>query len=223
MTRLVALLFLALLLIPTRALGGGRVLRDLPAKIDPRGEYLIYVHGRIIEEEGVRPTSPRFGVYEYEKILAGLAARGFTVISEPRPRGTDVGRYADKVAAQVRTLLSRGVPPERITVLGFSKGGAITLVASSRLRQPKVNFVVLAGCGDWVAENFDLDLRGRILSLRDPSDDLSAPCGKIFAGSEQGLDHEELELKLGLGHGAFYRPGDWIGRVAAWIRQAGGK
>ncbi len=193
----------------------------MPKKVDPRGAYLIYLHGRIIEEEGIRPTSQRFGVYEYEKILADLASQGFTVISEPRPRGTDVGRYADKVAAQVRTLLARGVPPERITVMGFSKGGAIALVASSRLRQPKVNFVILAGCGAWVTDNFDLDLRGRILSMRDASDDLSTSCEKTFAASKGELAHEEIVLRLGLGHGAFFRPGDWMGAVTAWIYQAG--
>jgi pimeloyl-ACP methyl ester carboxylesterase len=220
MTRLVLLLFLALLLIPARTLGG-QALRDVPKKVDPHGTYLIYLHGRIIEEEGVRPTSQRFGVYEYEKILADLAARGFTVISEPRPRGTDVGRYADKVVAQVRTLLARGVPPERITVVGFSKGGAIALVTSSRLRQPKVNFAILAGCGAWVSDHFDLNLQGRVLSMRDATDDLSTSCEKIFAASKGGLAHEEIVLQLGLGHGVFFRPGDWMGAVAAWIRQAG--
>jgi len=133
MTVRVLALFLLLLLIPTKALGAGRVLRSLPDKIDPRQDYLIYLHGRIIEEEGVRPTSPQFGVYEYEKILADFAKRGFVVISEPRPRNTDVGAYADKVVGQVRTLLRAGVPPP--------------------------------------------------------------------------LAHEEVVLKLGTGHGTFYRPG----------------
>ena len=43
--------------------------RDLPASVDPARRYVFYLHGRIIEEHGLRPRDPRFGVYEYEEIL----------------------------------------------------------------------------------------------------------------------------------------------------------
>ena len=60
---------------------------DVPQQIDPQAHYLFYLHGRIVEE-GRRPTSPQFGVYEYDKILETFRARGFVVISEQRPKGT---------------------------------------------------------------------------------------------------------------------------------------
>src|SRR6185369_8324070 len=129
------LLLVLLLLLPATAMAAGVVLSVLPKAIDPRGDYLIYLHGRIIEEEGPRPTSPRFGVYEYRQILDTFAGRGFTVVSEARPKGTDVAAYAKKVAGQVRALLAAGVPPERIAVVGFSKGGGITLAAAALLRE----------------------------------------------------------------------------------------
>jgi len=214
--------FLLLLLVPAWALGVGRVLRSLPEKVDPRQDYLIYLHGRIIEEEGLRPTSPEFGVYEYEKILADFAGRGFVVISEPRPRGTDPGAYADKVVGQVRALLHAGVPPEHIAVVGFSKGGGIALLTASRLAAPKVNFVILAGCGDWISPEIGQRLQGRILSMFDASDDRASTCEKAFRQAKGPLVREEVVLKLGTGHGAFYRPGDWLGRVAGWVKQASG-
>jgi predicted esterase len=217
MFRILAL-FLLLLLVPARSLGAGRVLRSLPEKIDPRQDYLIYLHGRIIEEEGPRPTSPRFGVYEYEKILADFAGRGFVVVSEQRLRNADVGVYADKVVGQVRSLLRAGVPPEHIAVVGFSKGGGIALLTASKLGEPKVNFVILAGCSAWPS-TAEESLQGRILSMFDASDDVATTCQKSFEQAKGPLVHEEVVLKLGTGHGAFYRPGDWLGRVAAWVKQ----
>jgi pimeloyl-ACP methyl ester carboxylesterase len=215
--RILALFFL-LLLVPTGALGAGRVLRSVPEKIDPRQSYLIYLHGRIIEEEGLRPTSPEFGIYEYEKILEDFAARSFVVISEPRPRGTDMSAYADKVVGQVRTLRRAGVPPEHIAVVGFSKGGGIALLTASRLAEPKVSFVILAGCGNGPAPEASR-LQGRILSMFDASDDRAASCKKVFAQAKSPLVQEEVVLKLGTGHGAFYRPGGWLQRAADWVAQ----
>ena len=215
----VLILSILLFLVPSRALGAGRVLRNVPEKIDPRQDYLIYLHGRIIEEEGLRPTSPRFGVYEYEKILDAFAGWGFVVISEPRPRDADVGVWADKVVGQVRALRQAGVPPQRITVVGFSKGGGIALLAASKLEDSKVNFVILAGCSAWPSAAEEA-LQGRILSMVDASDDVATTCQKTFDQAKGPLVHEEVVLKLGTGHGAFYRPGDWLERVAAWVKQA---
>jgi len=209
-----------LLLVPVQALGAGHVLRNLPKKADPRQDYLIYLHGRIIEEEGLRPTSPEFGVYEYEKILEDFAGRGFEVISEPRPRGTDPGTYADKVVGQVRALLHAGVPPEHVAVVGFSKGGGIALLTASRLAEPKVNFVILAGCGGRTPPEVAQSLQGRVLSMVDASDDRATTCQKAFAQAKGPLDQKEVVLHLGTGHGTFYRPGDWLGRVAEWVKQA---
>jgi len=52
------------------------ILAGVPAQPDPRARYLIFLHGRIVEDEGARPTHPDFGVYEYAAILDALAARG---------------------------------------------------------------------------------------------------------------------------------------------------
>ncbi|HKH50055.1 MAG TPA: hypothetical protein VKM72_35840 [Thermoanaerobaculia bacterium] len=222
MTFRILTLFLLLLLVPARALGTGRVLRSLPDKIDSRQNYMIFLHGRIVEEEGLRPTNPELGVYEYEKILAEFANRGFTVISEPRPRNTDPEIYADKVVGQVRALLRAGAPPEHVAVVGFSKGGGIAFLTATRLAEPKVNFVILAGCSNWTDPEVASRLQGRILSMYDASDGLNPSCKKAFAQSKGPLVQEEVVLKLGTGHGAFYRPGEWMDRVAGWVKRAGG-
>ena len=197
------------------------IVSDVPAVIDPNARYLFYLHGAIIETEGTRPTHPRFGVYEYEKILATFAERGFVVISEARPAGTDGMVYASKVVEQVRTLLAAGVPPGHVTVVGFSKGGGIAIAASSMLAEDDVNFVFMAACNPWIDDHPEIVARGRLLSLREASDELMGTCEGLFARSPSQHDQREIVLHLGGGHGAFYRPQtEWVDPVVEWAEGA---
>jgi len=194
-----------------------QIFNDAPAEIAPDARYLFYLHGAIIERAGVRPTHPQFGVYEYQKILEVFAERGFVVISEARPAGTDGAAYAEKTAKQVGALLKGGVPPEYITVVGFSKGGGIAITASSFLAEDNVNFVFMGACGPWLDSRPEIVPRGRLLSLREGSDDLVGSCEGLFARAAGEGELEEITLELGGGHGAFYRPRpEWIDPVVEW-------
>ena len=122
---------------PTSIPQVGTIIRQFPDRIDASQRYVIYLHGRIIEDEGTRPVSPVFGVYEYEETLEALAQAGLNVIAEVRSSNTDAVQYAVRVADQVNELLEEGVPPEHITVMGFSKGGAIAIFASTHLQDEK--------------------------------------------------------------------------------------
>ncbi len=206
--------------LPGPGAGRGAVYAAPPESIDRESRYLFYLHGKIIEDEGPRPESPRFGIYEYEAILDIFAERGFVVISEARERGTRGLEYARKVAGQIETLLDGGVPPNRITVVGFSKGGGIALLASELLGAAGVNFVILAACGDWLlGPGGPPDLAGRILSIYEASDELGGSCRRAFEASTRISAWREIELQLGGGHGAFYRPrAEWIDPVVAWAR-----
>lgn len=208
-----------LLLSATPALAQrGSVLHDVPAQPAPGTRYLIYLHGRIIEEKGVRPTDERFGTYEYQQILDTLAASGADVIAEQRPQGTDFRAFGSHVADQVRRLLASGVPPERIAVVGFSKGGAIAIIASALLKDPGVTFVFLGACGDWVKGRDDVDVRGRILSIYEASDELGASCEPLFAQASDPGEPREVRIDTGAGHGAFFRPRpEWLGPVYRWV------
>jgi acetyl esterase/lipase len=196
----------------------GEILRDVPAQPRPDARYLIYLHGRIIEEKGARPTDERFGTYEYQQILDTLAASGATVIAEQRPQGTDFRAFGARVADQVRRLLTSGVPAERIAVVGFSKGGAIAIIASALLEEPGVTFVFLGACGDWVKGRDDVDVRGRILSIYESSDELGTSCEPLFAQASEPGEPRELRIKTGAGHGAFFRPRtEWLGPLYQWV------
>jgi hypothetical protein len=199
----------------------GKLLKDVPEKIETGARYLFYLHGRIIENEGVRPVHPQHGVYEYQQILETFSGKGFTVVSEARPRGTDVQQYAAKVTGQIRALIKAGVPPQHITVVGASKGGAIAVAASTQLKNRDLNFVLLAACGDSDEyRRFPPDLWGSVLSIYDSKDDWAGTCRKFFEQSRGLKRREELELKLGLGHGLLYRPlKEWVEPTADWARR----
>lgn len=189
-----------------------------PAPAPPPARYVVYLHGRIIEEEGRRPTSPAFGTYEYDAILDTLRGAGFVVLSEQRPAGTSSDTFATRVVTQVDSLIHAGVAPAAITVVGFSKGGWIAILASSRLRQPEVSYVFLGACGPWAFEP-TLHVTGRVLSLYERSDSLGVSCAPMFAHRAAGTRTRELRLDTGLRHGAFFRPDDaWLRPVIAWAR-----
>lgn len=193
----------------------GAILDRLPEHPDRSARYVIYLHGRIIEDKGPRPTHEQWGVYEYRKILETLAAAG-TVISEQRRPGTDMDQFAEHVVGQVRTLLAAGVPPEHITVVGFSKGGGIAIRTSARLKNDKVNFVFLAACSG----NADLDVHGRILSIYEASDDVGRSCAPLFARSKSPGERKEIRIETGGGHGTFYRPRqEWTAPVLVWVKR----
>src|ERR1041384_3281591 len=145
----------------SKSVPDARILTEAPSSPDPKARYLFYLHGRIIEDQGAEnAVSPEFGKYEYAEILDTLADRGFVVISEVRPKNTNIVQYAQKVAEQVNGLLKAGEPPGNITVAGASRGAAITHKISSILHNRDLNFVLLAGCGEGYHEGFDIDLNG---------------------------------------------------------------
>jgi pimeloyl-ACP methyl ester carboxylesterase len=196
----------------------GAVWAGVPAQVRPDARYVIYLHGRVVEEKGRRPTDERFGIHEYQQILDTLAASGAEVISEQRPGGTDFRAFGARVADQVRALLAAGVPAERIAVVGFSKGGAIAMVASALLADPRITFVLLGPCGDWVNGRDDVDVRGRILSIYEASDELGTSCEPLFAQASDPGEHREIRIDTGAGHGAFFRPrAEWLDPLFEWV------
>jgi pimeloyl-ACP methyl ester carboxylesterase len=113
---------------------------DVPSTIDASAKYLFFLHNYYVEKHG--PD----GDCKYYALLNAFADSGFTVISEVRSGKIIPCAYAGTIVDQIRTLLDAGVPPENITVAGHSKGGVIALCVSSKLGNPKVHFVVMAGC-----------------------------------------------------------------------------
>jgi hypothetical protein len=206
--------------LPTHALSA----YPFPDSIDPAKQYLFYLHGKIIEDQGIPAISPEFGEYEYEAILKKLKGYGFVVISEQRAKDTDGVEYAKKVAQQAKALLNAGVPAKNITILGASKGGGIAIYVSHFLENKEVDFVIMAICSpDEVAalQQNQIFLYGNVLSIYDSTDVLAGSCKDLFAFSEgKGIArHAEIVLQVGIGHGILFKPLDeWITPVVQWAR-----
>lgn len=185
---------------------------------DSEGPIIIYLHGQIIESEGPTPTHPRWGLYDYPAVLSALASRGARVDSEERARGTNVYEYAGVVINQIERLIMSGVAPERIVVVGFSKGGAIMIHVSSFLRRSEIRYVPLAACSSWLENHPQLRLTGHVFSVYEKSDELASSCANFDIKNNELKSFLELRVNTGKEHGAFYLPRDeWLNPVLDWI------
>lgn len=184
-----------------------------------QARYLIYLHARIVEDAGRRPDDSQFGICEYDAILDTMRSAGLTVLSAQRPPRANSDSFAMQVVRQVDSLIGSGVPATAITVAGFSKGGWIAILASARLRNRSLSFVLMGACGPWAFERSDLQLSGRLLSLYETSDSLGVSCDPLFQRRSPGSPAREIPLALGLGHGTFYQPRSaWLDPMIAWAR-----
>jgi pimeloyl-ACP methyl ester carboxylesterase len=204
----------------------GEIHSDVPEAVDPARRHLFYLHGAWIEHSGLERSHPQHGRYEYQAIVRTLAERGFIVVSAARLEQTHPETYAKKVVTQVRSLLEQGVPPSHITVIGHSKGGSIALIAASKLREEKLNYVIMAGCGkrgsgfrrsfERFLEERAAGLRGRLLSIYDASDRLAGSCREAFEKAAVA-ESAEVVLQTGRGHALFWSPkAVWVDEVVKW-------
>lgn len=195
---------------------------DGPRAVVPRpgARHLIYLHGRIVQEtQSARPESPEFGAYELESILEAFRRHGFVVHDGIRPKGTTIEAGAAGVVDELRKLRAEGAPSDRITVVGASMGAAIALRAAARLDEPELRFVLLGACLQASARDVESEEgrapRGRLLAIREASDELSAGCAP-WSGE---TPWRELEISTGLRHGFLYRPlAEWLAPAVEWAR-----
>ena len=197
-----------------------------PHSIGVGNNYLFYLHGKIIEDQGIPAVSPEYGEYEYQEILERFSDFGFVVISEQRPKNTNSVEYAGRIVEQVATLLDAGVPAKNITIVGASKGAGIVIYTSYFLENEEINFVIMAICHPDEVEylkQHQIFLYGNILSIYDSADHRYAgSCQELFAFSEgKGISrYEEIVLSIGTGHGILYQPlEEWIRPIVQWARR----
>jgi predicted esterase len=190
---------------------------SMPASVNPTAKYLFYFHNYYVEMKGTE------GECKYYDILKAFSDRNFVVISEVRSKYTSVIAYANKAAENVRTLLESGVPQENITIAGHSKGAVIALQLASMLDKPKINYVILAGCGIKGLEKSYPDfgrIKGNVLSVYAASDDIAGSCNAAMARTGQDAASKEITLQSPAGHQLFFQPTDiWIEPVIAWLKQ----
>ena len=194
----------------------GVVLGNAPREIDRSARYLFYVSGYIVAEGNTRPTSPKYGVYEYQEILESFKKRGFVVISDARKQSPEIVPYAAKVAAQVKQLLNAGVPPQNITIVGASQGSWIAMLVSTYTANRDVNFVFLAACAADDGFLKSVDLHGNVLFISERTD-LPGSCQRFRDDAKGIREYKAIEINTGLKHGFLYRPlKEWIEPTIEW-------
>ena len=181
-------------------------------------KHVFYLHGMIIEVQGVNAVSDVFGPYKYEDIIDSLKSSGYEVHSEVRTTKTDFSAFCNKVSQQVGQLINDGVAPGDISVIGASKGAMMAMQISSSTTHP-INYILLGANSDRTEKNFDWKLHGRILGIYEQSDTVA---GKDYSywieRSSDAKEFQQLKINTGLGHGFLYRPiNAWLGPAKDWI------
>jgi len=208
-------------LFTSTAVCGQTINSSVPKKIDKAGRYIFYLHGRIIEEQGINAVHPTFGEYRYSDILDSLKTHNFNVISEARPQNTDEILYAEKVVKQIDTLIKAGVSPNKIFVFGASKGAFITLWISSKANNKKLNFIVMGTCSDEATNKLNgHKICGNFLSIFEASDNFAASCVSLLKDQKCVTDFQEIRLTLNNKHGFLYKPySEWMTPLINWTNK----
>jgi hypothetical protein len=209
--------FALLVLVPIAG-RAAQIYDNFPDAIHSGERYVIYSHGLIVEGDNPRPISPKYGQYEFPAIKQALFARGgFNLIAYQRPKNIEFSTHVETLQSWVRRLLQAGVKPSRISLVGFSRGGQLTAVASSGLAAQGINTAIMATCQDGdLVQDPPLTLGGNLLSMYETSDDLGS-CAKLAARSHL-VSFKEVAISTGKGHGAFFAPRqEWLRPLRAWI------
>jgi hypothetical protein len=198
----------------------GNIYEQFPETVNASEKYVFYSHGLIVEGDNPTPISPLFGKYEFPQVKQALADDGYNLIAYHRAKNTEAKAFAKKLVRDVNLLIEKGVKPENITLLGFSRGGGITMWVSHYLKSPKVRFGLLAACPRDIEDGGELRLSGKVYSMFETSDSVRS-CQFLIDKSPQVTSFNETAISTGQGHGAFYRPlPEWVVPVKAWLNQS---
>lgn len=181
--------------------------------------YIFFLHNKFIEENDLSTPHPEYGKAEYNEILASFRKDNFIVYSEIRKKNTNAYDYAEKIANQINKLLKKGVPPNKITVIGTSKGGYIAQYVSTFVANPDMNFVFIGSFRDIDIEQIpDINYCGNILTIYEKSDIYGVSAIKRKETSKLKINHfKEVELNTNLKHGFLFKALDlWIAPCKKW-------
>ena len=183
-------------------------------------KQVFYLHGMIVEVQGVNAVSEQFGPYEYHAIVDALKDAGYEVHAEVRTTQTDFNRFCKKISLQIDELVRKGFSPRDITVIGASKGAQMAMQISD-LNEHPVNYVLLGANSDRLEGHYAWELHGHILGIYEASDQIAPKDYTYWINrSPDAREFEQLQINTGLGHGFLYTPNEaWMGPAKAWIQK----
>lgn len=183
--------------------------------------FIFFLHNRFLEEHDLNEKHPEFGRTEYLEIKNEFEKSEFKVISEKRNGNVNARDYALTVINQIDSLIINGIEPNKITVVGTSKGGYIAQYVSTLANNPDLNFVFIASFRDADIQNIPgINYCGNILTIYEKSD----PFGVSALEREENTTckinrFKEIELNTGMGHGFLFKPlKGWIEPTIKWAK-----
>ncbi len=181
--------------------------------------FIFFLHNQFLEEHGLKELHPEFGRTEYKEILAEFEKSGLIVISKKRNGNVNAREYAIGIVNKIDSLIKNGIKPEKITIVGTSKGGYIAQYVSTLANNPELNFVFVASFRNSDLENIpDINFCGNILNVYEKTDSFGVSAIKRKENSTCIIKNfKEIELKTGMGHGFLFKPlKEWIEPTIKW-------
>jgi hypothetical protein len=190
---------------------------QFPDRVDPNGKYVFYSHGKIVEGKDTNPIHPSWGEYDFPKVKEALSSEHYTLVAYHRPENINPKKYALKLSNDVQKLISLGVKSQNISLVGFSRGGEITILASNNLQNPDVNIILLASCASFMKNRDLFKIYGKVYSIYETSD-MVGSCQFLINQSNDVTSFNEISISTGKEHGAFFKPiSEWVKPVKKWL------
>jgi hypothetical protein len=210
-----------IILFITNTAYGQTINTSVSPNIDQSGRYMFYLHDRIVEERGVNAVHPTIGEYKYLDILDSLRNHNFHVISEVRPKNTNVILYADKVVKQIDTLIRAGVLPKNIFVLGAGGGAYIGLWVSAKAKNNKLNFIFMSPCPGTTKKDFrEQMICGNFLSIIEASQNSGPSYLTVLQNRKCITGIQEIKLNMNKKEGYYYKPySEWLIPLINWTNK----
>ncbi len=186
-------------------------------------DYIFFIHNKFLEENPDGTFSDKHNVtVDYNGILQSFKKDGFIVLSEKRQPKTDVIEYSKKVVRQIDSLISKGIKPKHITIIGTSKGGYIAQFVSTFAKNPNLNFVFIGSFQHTdIEETPEINFCGNVLTIYEKTDIFGVTAIKRKETSKLAINKfKEIELNTGLKHGFLYiASNEWIEPCKMWAKQ----
>ena len=143
---------------------------------------------------------------------------GFTVVTLAYA-GEDALAYARRVRGEVRALISSGVAPDAITVVGAGSGSPVAALVSATTGNRRISYALLGNCDERLAGAPGFHMSGRVLGIRDAGDRASQSCRRLWQNSPKLAARRDMVLHTGLGATLFDAPrSEWLQPLADWSR-----
>ena len=181
--------------------------------------YVFFLHNRFLETHELNELHPKFGRTQYKEVIDEFEKSGLKVISEKRNGNVDTREYAIGIVNQIDSLIKTGIKPEKITIIGTSKGGYIAQIVSTLANNQDLNFIFIACFRDSDIQNFPkINYCGNILTIYEKSDPFGVSAlERKKTSSCEIKNFKEIELNTGIEHGFFFKPiKEWVNPAIKW-------